>query len=107
MKPIITKFNNKTGDFEIIIPVPFTERDVLGHTKEVALNIPKYEYIEHYNIFDLIREKQELIDYLKEKIRKGNEDKEFWLRKNELEAHDIREAERSTYEEILSKIEKR
>lgn len=55
----------------------------------------------------LEKEKQELVEYLKERIKKCNEDKEFWLRKNELEAHDIREAERGTYEEILNKIEKR
>ena len=55
----------------------------------------------------LEKEKQELIEYLKERIIKCNEDKEFWLRKNELEAHDIREAERGIYEEILNKIEKR
>lgn len=56
---------------------------------------------------ELLKEKQELIEYLKERIRKCNEDKEFWLRRNELESHDIREAERGTYEEILNKIEKR
>lgn len=60
MKPIITNFNDETGDFEITIPVPFTERDVLGHTKEITLDILKYEDIEYYNIFDLIRENQKL-----------------------------------------------
>ena len=58
-------------------------------------------------VLEYQKERQELIKYLKERIIKGNEDKKFWLRKNELEAHDIREAERGTYEEILSKIEKR
>lgn len=58
-------------------------------------------------VLEYQKERQELIKYLKERIIKCNEDKKFWLRKNELEAHDIREAERGTYEEILSKIEKR
>ena len=31
----------------------------------------------------LEKEKQELVEYLKERIKKCNEDKEFWLRRNE------------------------
>lgn len=45
MKPVITKFNDKTGDFEI--------------------TIPKYEDIKDYNVFDLIKENQELKKQLK------------------------------------------
>ena len=60
MKPIITKFNDKTGDFEITIPVPFTLKDGIEYVDMVVADIPKYEDKKDYNVFDLIRENQEL-----------------------------------------------
>lgn len=60
MKPIITKFNDKTGDVEITIPVPFTLKDGIEAVGMMVADIPKYENIEDYNVFDLIRENQEL-----------------------------------------------
>lgn len=65
MKPIITKFNDKTGDFEITIPVPFTLKDGIEYVDMVVADIPKYEDKKDYNIFDLIRENQELKKQLK------------------------------------------
>ena len=60
MKPVITKFNDKTGDFEITIPVPFTLKDGIEYVDMMAADIPKYEDTKDYNVFDLIRENQEL-----------------------------------------------
>lgn len=60
MKPIITKFNDKTGDFEITIPVPFTLKDGIEYVDMVVAGISKYEDTKDYNVFDLIRENQEL-----------------------------------------------
>lgn len=60
MKPIITKFNDKTGDFEITIPVPFTLNDGIEYADMIVVDIPKYEDTKDYNVFDLIRENQEL-----------------------------------------------
>lgn len=65
MKPIITKFNDKTGDFEITIPVPFTLKDGIEYVDMVVADIPKYEDKKDYNVFDLIRENQELKKQLK------------------------------------------
>lgn len=66
MKPVITKFNDKTGDFEITIPVPFTLKDGIEYVYMMAADIPKYEDIKDYNVFDLIRENQELKKQLHE-----------------------------------------
>ena len=74
MKPIITKFNDKTGDFEITIPVPFTLKDGIEAVGMMVADIPKYENIEDYNVFDLIRENQELKKQLEEK---ESQQKEF------------------------------
>lgn len=105
MKPVITKFNDKTGDFEITIPVPFTLKDGIEYVYMMAADIPKYEDIKDYNVFDLIRENQELKKQLHEaslqiqflieedmtcpsnysKLRKlRNQQKEFieWLEQN-------------------------
>ena len=60
MKPIITKFNDKTGDVEITIPVPFTLKDGIEYANMMIADIPKYEDTKDYNVFDLIRENQEL-----------------------------------------------
>lgn len=66
MKPTITRFNDKTGDFEITIPVPFTLKDGIEYVGMMVADIPKYEDTKDYNVFDLIRENQELkkqLDY--------------------------------------------
>ena len=60
MKQIITNFNDKTGDFEVTIPIPFTLKDGIEYAYMVVADIPKYEDIKDYNVFDLIRENQEL-----------------------------------------------
>ena len=60
MKPVITKFNDKIGDVEITIPVPFTLKDGIEYANMMAADIPKYEDTKDYNVFDLIRENQEL-----------------------------------------------
>ena len=60
MKPIITKFSDKTGDFEITIPVPFTLKDGIEYADMMIADIPKYEDTKDYNVFDLIRENQGL-----------------------------------------------
>ena len=68
MKPVMTKFNDKIGDVEITIPVPFTLKDGIEYANMMAADIPKYEDTKDYNVFDLIRENQELkeqIEYLK------------------------------------------
>ena len=64
MKPIITKFNDKTGDFEITIPVPFTLKDGIEYVDMVVADIPKYEDTKDYNVFDLIRVNQKLKEQL-------------------------------------------
>lgn len=60
MKPVITKFNDKTGDFKITILVPFTLKDRIEYVDRMVADIPKYEDIIENNVFDLIRENQEL-----------------------------------------------
>lgn len=60
MKPTITRFNDKTGDFEITIPVPFTLKDGIEYVDMVVADIPKYADTKDYNVFELIRENQEL-----------------------------------------------
>lgn len=69
MKPIITKFNDKTGDVEITIPVPFTLKDGIEYANMMIADIPKYEDTKDYNVFDLIRENQKL----KEQLEVGKE----------------------------------
>lgn len=56
MTPIITKFSPSTGDIEITIPIPYAD------PWETHINYPNpaYEEKEEYNIFDLIREHEEL-----------------------------------------------
>ena len=70
MKPVITKFNDKTGDFEITIPVPFTLKDGIEYVYMMAADIPKYEDAKDYNVFELIRENQELKKQLEKKYEK-------------------------------------
>lgn len=60
MKPIITNYNEETGDFRVVTPVPFTLKDGIEYVDMTVVDIPKYEEIEDYNVFDLIRENQEL-----------------------------------------------
>lgn len=83
MKPVITKFNDKTGDFEITIPVPFTLKDGIEYVDMMAADIPKYEDTKDYNVFDLIRENQELKKQLSNSHQIEAQQKEFieWLEK--------------------------
>ena len=60
MKQIITKFNDETGDFDVVTPVPFTLNDGIEVLGMMVADIPKYEDTKTYNVFDLIRENQEL-----------------------------------------------
>lgn len=81
MKPIITKFNDKTGDVKITIPVPFTVKDGIEYANMRIADIPKYEDTKDYNVFDLIRENQELKKQLSNSRQIKNQQKEFieWL----------------------------
>ena len=81
MKPVITKFNDKTGDFEITIPVPFTLKDGIEYVDMMAADIPKYEDTKDYNVFDLIRENQELKKQLSNSHQIKAQQREFinWL----------------------------
>ena len=83
MKPVITKFNDKTGDFEITIPVPFTLKDGIEYVDMMAADIPKYEDAKDYNVFELIRENQELKKQLSNSHQIEVQQKEFikWLEK--------------------------
>lgn len=74
MKPTITRFNDKTGDFEITIPVPFTLKDGIEYADMIIVDIPKYEDTKDYNVFDLIRENQELKKQLEESINSYTEE---------------------------------
>mgnify|MGYP001855594359 FL=1 len=66
MKQIITKFDDETGDFDVVTPIPFTLNDGIEVLGMMVANIPKYEDTETYNVFDLIRENKELKKQLKE-----------------------------------------
>lgn len=65
MKQIITKFNDETGDFDVVTPIPFTLNDGIEVLGMMVADIPKYEDTETYNVFDLIRENKELKGKLK------------------------------------------
>lgn len=60
MNQIITKFNDETGDFDVVTPVSFILNDGIEYVGMMVADIPKYEDTETYNVFDLIRENQEL-----------------------------------------------
>ena len=77
MKPIITKFNDKTGDVEFTIPVPFTLKDGIEYANMMIADIPKYEDTKDYNVFDLIRENQELKKQLSNSHQIKAQQKEF------------------------------
>ena len=81
MKPTITRFNDKTGDFEITIPVPFTLKDGIKYVDMMVADIPKYEDTKDYNVFDLIRENQELKKQLSNSHQIKAQQREFinWL----------------------------
>ena len=81
MKPVITKFNDKTGDVEITIPVPFTLKDGIEYVCMMAADIPKYEDAKDYNVFELIRENQELKKQLSNSHQIKAQQREFinWL----------------------------
>ena len=84
MKPTITRFNDKTGDFEITIPVPFTLKDGIEYADMIVVDIPKYEDTKDYNVFDLIRENQELKKQL-EYLRSGEYINQLKFERNMLE----------------------
>ena len=92
MKQIITKFDDETGDFDVVTPIPFTLNDGIEVLGMMVANIPKYEDTETYNVFDLIRENKELkgklkatkevgVEHLKKEIELKAHQKEFieWL----------------------------
>ena len=81
MKSTITRFNDKTGDFEITIPVPFTLKDGIEYVDMMVADIPKYEDTKTYNVFDLIRENQELKKQLSNSHQIKAQQREFinWL----------------------------
>lgn len=60
MKEIITKFDDETGNFDVVTPIPFTLNDGIEVLGMMVADIPKYEDTETYNVFDLIRENQKL-----------------------------------------------
>ena len=77
MKPVITKFNDKTGDVEFTIPVPFTLKDGIEYANMMIADIPKYEDTKDYNVFELIRENQELKKQLSNSHQINAQQKEF------------------------------
>ena len=79
MKQIITKLDDETGDFDVVTPVPFTLKDGIEYVGMMVADIPKYEDIKDYNVFELIRENQELKKQLEEM------DSKLFFTKNELE----------------------
>ena len=130
MTPIITKFNDITGDFEITIPIPFTLKDGIEYADMMIADIPKYEDTKDYNVFDLIRENQELKKQLetigkkyefeaknRDKVykmlrRKDGQQKEFieWLEQNieneeycYLAQNPSERCRKDVFEEVLSK----
>lgn len=60
MKQIITKFDDEMGDFDVVTPVPFTLKDGIEYVGMMVADIPKYEDTKDYNVFELIRENQDL-----------------------------------------------
>ena len=105
MKPIITKFNDKTGDFEITISVPFTLKDGIEYVNMMVADVPKYEDTKDYNVFDLIRENQKLKNQQKE-FKEYLEDYIDTLKKQEENAEGLDTSEKyalMTLEENLSK----
>lgn len=82
MKQIITKFDDETGDFEIAMPVPFTLKDGIEYVDMMVADIPKYEDTKDYNVFDLIRENQELRKQTEEH-NLAIENLAYWKGKNE------------------------
>ena len=81
MKQIITKFNDETGDFDIVTPVPFTLNDGISVLEMMIADIPKYEDTKDYNVFELIRENQELKKQLSNSHQIKAQQREFieWL----------------------------
>lgn len=80
MKPIITKFNTSTGDTEIMIAVPYRD----PWESHINQPMPAYEEKEHYNIFCLIKENQELKKQL-EYLRSGEYLNQLKFERNMLE----------------------
>lgn len=106
MKPIITKFNDKTGDVEITIPVPFTLKDGIEYANMMIADIPKYEDTKDYNVFDLIRENQKLKEQLevgKEQYNDLVEEKEE-LQEQLSNSHQIKNQQKEFIEWLEDKI---
>lgn len=82
MKQIITKFDDKTGDFRVVTPVPFTLNDGIEYVDMTVVDIPKYDDTKDYNVFDLIRENQELRKQTEEH-NLAIENLAYWKGKNE------------------------
>ena len=128
MKIIITNFNDETGDFRVVTPVPFKLKDGIEYVGMIVADIPKYEDIKDYNVFDLIRENQELKKQLEKKYEEVgtltgellyeentkliNQQKEFieWLEQNieneeycYLAQNPSEHCRKDVFEEVLSK----
>lgn len=107
MKPIITKFNDKTGDVEITIPVPFTLKNGIEYANMMIADIPKYEDTKDYNVFDLIRENQKLKEQLevgKEQYNDLVEEKEE-LQEQLSNSHQIKNQQKEFIEWLQANLE--
>ena len=68
---VISDVNYETGDFEIYIKICYTDEDVIRGdctTKDVIMGNIAYDYFKTYNVFELIKENQELKNQQKEFI---------------------------------------
>ena len=102
---VISDVNYETGDFEIYIKICYTDEDVIRGdctTKDVIMGNIAYDYFKTYNVFELIKENQELkkqqkefINYLKKRIHKKTK-YEFYIKENT-----ILEEILSVYREII------
>lgn len=58
MKPIITRFDKNSGD--ILLSIPMFDKDIFHRIQQIEKCNPSWFDVEHYNIFDLIKENQSL-----------------------------------------------
>lgn len=114
MKQIITKFDDETGDFDVVTPIPFTLNDGIEYADVMGADIPKYEDTETYNVFDLIRENQELRKQTEEH-NLATENIIYWKGKNEskmkinrlrAENKDLKDKLRTTKEVAVEHLKK-
>lgn len=105
MKLTITRFNDKTGDFEITIPVPFTLKDVIEYADMIVVDIPKYEDTKDYNVFDLIRENQDLKKQLEESINSYTEENAL-RHKMSLDLNTVKTKQKEFIEWLERKVKK-